>query len=165
MSEPWVKVGPCVPGSCQLPAIRCMRHAALYAQHTMIKQGWVCIDEYGTESAKAVDGTFLDILHAVQIAGVTLQRWMCGWDEARGTVKLGVWAPKAVAAIVGTIAGKVSPAEMASALKEAKTNAAFAGAVDASWRMGGAAAALEIIAAELPHLAQAINKTVQGGST
>lgn len=63
----------CIGGQCQpsieRPSIRCTMHAAISARETMEKQGWVCINEYGNDTAKAVDAAFLDAVGAVQKPG------------------------------------------------------------------------------------------------
>ncbi len=154
----------CVGGTCQpsvhAPSIRCVKHACLWAKTTMEKRGWVCINEYGSEASEAVDRGFISMLSAVQEAKVDLQRWMAGWDEKRGTPIFGVWAPRAVAAIIGATQGKVSPEALAKAFIQAKLNPSFAAAVDAAWRMGGVESASQIIAAELPAVAAEINGSV-----
>lgn len=127
----------------------------------METRGWVCVNEYGTEAAKDIDLTFIHTLEAVQLAGVELQRWMAGWDDKRGVPLFGIWAPKAVAAILGTIGGKVNAKVLSQAFKAAKLNPGFAEAVDAAWRLGGVDSALAIISSELPHIAAELNASVK----
>ncbi len=153
----------CAAGQCQGRAIRCGKHGAIWAKETMEKQGWVCINEYGLDVAVAVDNTFIRTLEAVQLAGVEMQRWVTGWDHKRGSPMFGVWAPKAVAAILGAVAGKLDAKSLAVAFKKAKLNPEFAAAVDAAWRLGGSQAAVDIISAELPTIAWQINQSVGSG--
>lgn len=156
----------CVGGECrpstEHPSIRCTMHAALSAKATMEKQGWVCINEYGSETATAVDAAFFDTVAAVQLAGVTLQRWMAGWDAKKEVPIYGIWAPRPVAAIIAVCEGKLKRNELAQVLKEAKINTPFVQALDAAWRLGGREAVVMIITDQLPHIAAEINRTTGG---
>lgn len=153
--------GICHP-SVENASRRCTMHAAIAAKTSMEKQGWVCINEYGGEAAQAVDANFLDIVAAVQLAGVTLQRWMAGWDAKKEVPIYGIWAPRPVAAILAVCEGKVKRNELVQVLKEAKINTQFVQALDAAWRLGGREATVAIIADTLPHIAAEINRTVGG---
>lgn len=128
----------------------------------MEKQGWVCINEYGSEAATAVDAAFFDTVAAVQLAGVTLQRWMAGWDAKKEVPIYGIWAPRPVAAIIAVCEGKLKRNELAQILKEAKINAPFVQALDAAWRLGGREAAAVVIVDALPHIAAEINRSIGG---
>lgn len=150
----------CIGGQCH-GGTRCAMHASLWAKEAMELRGWVCVTEYGAEASRMVDLEFIKTLEAIKMAGVDMQRWMAGWDQKRGEPIYGVWAPKPVAAILGCMAGRGDAKALAEALQHAKVSRDFAAAIDAAWRMGGTESALEIIRAELPHLADKINQTVR----
>lgn len=116
----------------------------------------MCVHDYGTEAAEAVDTAFLDIVRAVHDAGVEMQRWMTGWDDRRGVPRMGVWAPRIPAAVMSTLAGKVSREKLTEVLHMAKTDREFIDAVDAAWKLGGREAALELFMTQFPRIAQAI---------
>lgn len=156
----------CIGGECHpsvaAASVRCQMHAAISAKETMEKQGWVCINEYGHDTAQAVDSAWLDQVQAVHMAGVTLQKWMAGWDATKQVPLYGIWAPRPVAAILAVCQGKIKRDALAQVLKESKINAPFVQALDAAWRLGGHDAALEIIKDQLPQIARQLNQTIRG---
>jgi hypothetical protein len=139
----------CHGGSCD-HTVRCARHAAEHAKAVMEERGWVLLHEYG--GAENLDPHFLGMVRAVQRAGTELQRWMAGWDAERGVPKVGIWAPRVAACILGLMADKLSEDDLTSALIAAKVDHDFAQAVDAAYRMGGNEAAAEVLRDRLPTL-------------
>lgn len=150
-------VTPCVGGQCSGGGvIMCGRHGSERAVQVMTDRGWVLIDEYG-DSSKELEPHFLSMVHAVQLAGVELERWFAGWDHPKQVPKYGVWAPRVVAAILGLLAKRLAVPQLVQALKAAKIDPQFAAAVDAAWRFGGAAASDAMVVERLPQLAEQIN--------
>lgn len=122
----------------------------------MEDRGWVCVHDYGTDAAEAVDGAFLDVVKAVHEAGVDMQRWLTGWDDKRGTPRMGIWAPRIPAAVIATLTGKVDVQRLTEILHMSKSDPEFIHAVDAAWRLGGREAAMELFLTQYPRIAQAI---------
>lgn len=143
--------GNCVGGTCfpqkvdrGHPSIRCPRHAALWNKEHMEAQGWVCISEWG-DTPKPATSEWLDMVRAVHAAGADMQQGAVDWDDQKRTARLGVWAPRVVAAVLGTMAGKTSVQELTGALRASKLNQEFGMAVDAAYKLGGREAAHAVI--------------------
>lgn len=151
----------CIGGTCGGPT-RCAKHACIHARKVMDDRGWVLMEEYGSSVSKEVDARFCRVLEAVVGAGVELTRWIAGWDTQRGEPMFGIWAPRPVAAIINAMSGRDASAKsMLAAFHQTKVNPQFAAAVDAAWRIGGHEAAVQVIAAELPQLAQELQGSYQ----